>query len=383
LPWEVKKKNCVQSNGDKGTHVVVKKKSSGGEEEVSCHKGETNARGSMRARYASETNEGTIMKITKDDIIKIIMEQLDEISLSDEETAAGKKAEEESSDEVNQKIAAAIRAQSQDSERPIPDSTTDEEIVADYSTAADTLTEAVMVALQPMVKPKHQAMTQDEFWMKIAGIDTKRLSEGEVVDMFPPTTAGVLSIAKALASHAAELLDLDGDGDNIEVHVEPALFLSPYIDDYDGQESPPLAEYIYNNYVLGIAGDHAEKLDDIIERIGIDYFDEDIETALKALGDDRFGGGQTSEDDELLAMARQGHDRDTEYMEILKDQCDDGDEESCEDLAHMQKMMGQPMTTSQVSGDSDEDWIYDLEGEIESKIQGIKLGDIIEFPEED
>jgi len=79
--------------------------------------------------------------------------------------------------------------------------------------------------------------------------------------------------------------------------------------------------------------------------------------------------------------AKQGHDRDVEYMEILRDQCLDGDNESCEELSDMERIMGFKVST--VSGDSEEDWIYDLEGEIEAKMQGIESGDVIEFPQDD
>lgn len=77
----------------------------------------------------------------------------------------------------------------------------------------------------------------------------------------------------------------------------------------------------------------------------------------------------------------QGYEEDVEYMEILREQCDDGDTESCEELAEMESLMG--FTLSQVSGDSDEDWTYDVEDEIEAKIQGLESGDVIEFPQDD
>jgi hypothetical protein len=101
--------------------------------------------------------------------------------------------------------------------------------------------------------------------------------------------SAVLSIANALSKRAMEMLDLDGEENNIEVRVDPNLFLTPYIDvDGHGQEVPPLSNHIYDNYVLGIAGDHDEKLADVIGRIDVDYLDEDIKYVLKALGDDRF-----------------------------------------------------------------------------------------------
>jgi len=116
-----------------------------------------------------------------------------------------------------------------------------------------------------------------------------RIVEGDVVGMFPPGQTAILQIARALASRAEEMLDLDGAGDDIEVRVEPNLFLTPYIDfDGHGQEVPSLANHVYTNYVSGKAGDQADSLDDILTRISIDYFDEPIEYALEALGDDRF-----------------------------------------------------------------------------------------------
>ena len=123
-----------------------------------------------------------------------------------------------------------------------------------------------------------------------------RITEGEVVDLFPKGKPGPQdkeALARAMATRAEELLDLDGDGNDIEVRVEPDLFMQPYIDvDGHGNEVPSLVDHVYDNYIIGMAGDYAEKLDDIIERIGIDYFDEDIEYVLKALGDDRFDGSQ-------------------------------------------------------------------------------------------
>ena len=101
--------------------------------------------------------------------------------------------------------------------------------------------------------------------------------------------SAVLSIAKALAKRAMEMLDLDGEENNIEVRIDPNLFLSPYID-FDGHkgEVPALADHIYTSYVSGKSGDQAHSLEDIIDRIDIDYFDEDLQYALEALGDDRF-----------------------------------------------------------------------------------------------
>lgn len=143
---------------------------------------------------------------------------------------------------------------------------------------------------------------------KLAGINEAARSKpwawerpdenSETGDMFSPEKTAVLSIAMALSTRAMEMLDLDGEENNIEVRVHPDLFLTPYIDvDGHGQEVQPLANHIYDNYVLGIAGDHDEKLADVIGRIDIDYLDEDIKYALKALGDDRFTTPDTVNND--------------------------------------------------------------------------------------
>ena len=119
------------------------------------------------------------------------------------------------------------------------------------------------------------------------------IMEGDVVDMFSGDQTkqnAVERIARALANRAEKMLDPDGDGGDIAVHVDHKLFLTPTGNEGDGPLS--LAQVIYEDYVSGKAGDQDESLDSIIERISIDYFDEDIEYALAALGDDRFDGTQ-------------------------------------------------------------------------------------------
>ena len=116
------------------------------------------------------------------------------------------------------------------------------------------------------------------------------LNEGEVVHMFSGSQKrqnSLQRIARALAARTEEMLDLDGGGDNIAVHVDHKLFLSPrqegpFID------LPPLAAYIYEYYVSGKEGDQAELLDIIVKKIGIKYFDEDIKHMIEELGVDRF-----------------------------------------------------------------------------------------------
>ena len=124
--------------------------------------------------------------------------------------------------------------------------------------------------------------------MKITKFQLRRIireqiNEGEVVDMFSADQTkqnAVERIARALAARAEEMLDADGDGDDIAVSV-------------------------YENYVSGKAGDQAESLDSIIERISIDYFDEDIEYTLEALGDDRFTMPHTYHDDDQMMKTKE------------------------------------------------------------------------------
>jgi hypothetical protein len=45
----------------------------------------------------------------------------------------------------------------------------------------------------------------------------------------------------------------------------------------------------------------------------------------------------------------------------------------------MQEEFEEEVVTSPVSGDSEEDWIYDLEGEMEAKMQGMESGEVVDF----
>ena len=117
---------------------------------------------------------------------------------------------------------------------------------------------------------------------------------GEVVDLFlgqEKTEQARARIARALAARAEEMLDIDDDSPNyVEVQVDPKLFLSPYLDvSGHGREVQPLADGIYQDIQDG----DAEGMEEILTRISIDYFDEDIIDCLQALGDDRFGDTST------------------------------------------------------------------------------------------
>ena len=181
-----------------------------------------------------------------------------------------------------------------------------------------------------------------------------RITEGDVVDLFPkgkPAPQDKEVLAKALAKRAEVMLDLDGDGDDIEVRVEPSIFLSPYIDvDGHGKEVPSLADHVYDNYVLGMAGDHAEKLDDIVSRIDIDYFDEPIIDVMKSVGDDRFGDSSNLN----LTFPAMGDDRKSQHSK-----------------------------TKDAAARQDQEDIGQMELDFDRYMQGIESGKVVELEAED
>jgi len=65
MPWKVRKRACKQKSTDKtGSHVVVKVKRDGGEEQESCHTSAPKAQGALRARYASK-NESRLRRFVR------------------------------------------------------------------------------------------------------------------------------------------------------------------------------------------------------------------------------------------------------------------------------------------------------------------------------
>jgi hypothetical protein len=280
------------------------------------------------------------MKITRRQL-KHLVEV--EVKLSDEELNAARDEIEQQGGAVDSdRLAQAVRtAAGDDSDEKL----SDEEITSMVVDQADDISQhpaGDIVDTDALNERDRVARNQ---LIKIIKEELAQIAEGEVVDMFSGDQTkqnAVERIARALAARAEEMLDADGDGDDVAVHVDHKLFLSPYTDiDGDGREVRPLAQSVYEDYVSRKAGDQAESLDSIIERISIDYFDEPIEYALEALGDDRWTMPDTYFDEE------------------------------------------EQMMTSPVSGDSDEDWIYDVEGEMEAKMQGIESGDIVELEPDD
>ncbi len=212
--------------------------------------------------------------------------------------------------------------------------------------------------------------------LNIIKAEISRIHEGEVVDMFSGDEAAqnaVEAIARALANRAEKMLDADGDGDDVAVHVDHKLFLSPYADiDGHGGEVQALAVSVYEDYVSGKAGDQAESLDSIIERIGIDYFDEDIEYTLEALGDDRFRPP-------FLDQLRSDIDNTPGFDEKLKSMY--GDNFTQDEIEQAARAAGYNMDRSQQSKTKemaamqDPDDVDAMEAEIEARMQG-KLVDL-------
>jgi hypothetical protein len=72
MPYDIIKRSCKQSDGSKGTHVVVKKQADGKTEQVSCHTSEEKAKSAVRAKHA---HEGKTMKITRKQLSQMIKEE--------------------------------------------------------------------------------------------------------------------------------------------------------------------------------------------------------------------------------------------------------------------------------------------------------------------
>mgnify|MGYP001440496638 FL=1 len=131
-------------------------------------------------------------------------------------------------------------------------------------TDEDSLTPAMMDALGRGTMP-------DEFVQGsgVAFIDSPHKGVRAVADQaeYGEDSAPEDLIAVAMAARAAELMDPDGESDNVEVKVHPRVFANK-------------AKEINMNYVAGKAGDKNKNLKDIITRVSIDYFDEDIQDVI-------------------------------------------------------------------------------------------------------
>jgi hypothetical protein len=162
-----------------------------------------------------------------------------------------------------------------------------------------------------IVEKKQRSTDNLSSLKKMIRSEVLQLAEGEVFNLFSDDQDkknAVERIAHALAARAEELLDnkigsveasldLDGGGDNIEVDVDVnidpnlyKLFLQPYPDiDGHGDLVTALAEQIYGHTKHeDVVGTSEDPLSYILSRIETDMYDEDIEYALEALGDDRF-----------------------------------------------------------------------------------------------
>jgi hypothetical protein len=63
MPYSVKKQNCKQSSGKKGTHIVIKKSTN---EKSSCHASKEKAKDSIAARHGSATAKESIEDIVQE-----------------------------------------------------------------------------------------------------------------------------------------------------------------------------------------------------------------------------------------------------------------------------------------------------------------------------
>ena len=74
MPYRIRKKPCVNSDDENGTHVLQKKEN-GKWVKASCHKSRKLAKGAMGARGAAK-NESQTFKISKARVEEIISEEL-------------------------------------------------------------------------------------------------------------------------------------------------------------------------------------------------------------------------------------------------------------------------------------------------------------------
>ena len=75
MPWSVLKRDCKQADGSSGKYVILKKKSDGSTEQVSCHTSEKKAKSAVSAKHMSEAQrDNKTMRITKRQLRRIVQE---------------------------------------------------------------------------------------------------------------------------------------------------------------------------------------------------------------------------------------------------------------------------------------------------------------------
>jgi len=156
-----------------------------------------------------------------------------------------------------------------------------------------SLNEAVMVSLQPIQKIDSKPESLESKWMRIAGIDTEQLNEGEVID-FPGVDKdpqlpwefgpeGYISRPEL----QQKMSDLEYGSDSAPEDIlaialsNRAEELMGYKQTVDPKPFQDLGMRLYQDFIAGKSGDNDQSLRDITSRIDAgDYFDEDIAEVL-------------------------------------------------------------------------------------------------------
>tara|TARA_R100001126_G_C4878924_1_gene177865 strand:- start:1091 stop:1777 length:687 start_codon:yes stop_codon:yes gene_type:complete len=151
-----------------------------------------------------------------------------------------------------------------------------------------TLNEAVMVSLKPIQKIDSKPESLESKWMRIAGIDTDQINEGEVID-FPggsgapklPWVFGPEGYVKRseLSQQYEKKEDIGADSPP-EVMIARAMAyraseLTNYQQEFDDEIFSDYAMRIYQDYVSGKSGDKDQMLDSMLNRIDDGGWDDE------------------------------------------------------------------------------------------------------------
>ena len=208
------------------------------------------------------------------------------------------------------------------------------------------------------------------------------LLEGEVVDMFSDDQNrknAIEKVAKAMADRAESMLGTMPRDRDPNLYKQ---FLPPYpdMDREDRRLVRPIAESVYENYVSKKAGDQAESLSSIVERISIDYFDDDIEYVLTALGDDRF-------ERPGLDQLRSDIDNTPGFDEKLKsiygkDSYTDDEIDTLASASGFSEEEIKAARTKRLASQQDRSEIGKMELDFDKYLQGIESGKVVDIDED-
>tara|TARA_B100000214_G_C23938892_1_gene614641 strand:+ start:543 stop:1241 length:699 start_codon:yes stop_codon:yes gene_type:complete len=151
-----------------------------------------------------------------------------------------------------------------------------------------TLNEATMVSLQPIQRMKRKDESLESKWMRIAGIDTNPVNEGEVID-FPggssePELPWVFGpegyIKRSELSQQYEKKEDVGADSPPEVMIARAMAyraseLTNYQQEFDDEIFSDYAMRIYQDYIVGKSGDKFQALDSMLNRIDDGGWDDE------------------------------------------------------------------------------------------------------------